>query len=81
MLQIQCWILFISLYVGTVYFQNEVSRGRAHTGLRRKGSLFSNDFVFHLRLYFILKDNINLIACYILCFILGLHFQLLDSGL
>ena len=65
--------------MGTVYFQNEVSRDRVYSGMRRKGSLLSNNFGFHLRLCFILKDNINLITCYILCFILCLCFQLLDK--
>ena len=60
----------MSQYMGTVYFQTEVSRDRAYSGLRRKDSLLSNNFGFHLRLCFILKDNINLITCYILCFIL-----------
>ena len=57
MLQIQYWTLFLSLYVGTVYFQSEVSRDKVLTGLRWKHSLLSDDFGFHLRLCFILKDK------------------------
>lgn len=44
------------------------------SGLSGIGTWLPNDFVIHMRPCFIF-----LITCYVPCFILGLHFQLLDE--